>query len=126
MSSPKDCAGRVLEVGQKVAYQGTGGFRGLHISTITKINPKTVTLAEPRPSWQSTQGGITRPFNSLCVIPEVFVTSERFEKLQGDSNHLNMLVNRGVDNWDGYVSRHHEDCDECGLDEDDCECGGDQ
>lgn len=47
-------------------------------------------------------------------------------ELEGDSNHLRMLINRGVDNWDGYVSRHHEECDECGLDEDECECGGDQ
>ena len=45
---------------------------------------------------------------------------------QQDVYHLNTLINRGVDNWDGYVGRHHEDCDECGLDEDDCECGGDQ
>lgn len=47
-------------------------------------------------------------------------------ELEGDSNHLRMLINRGVDNWDGYVGRCHEECDECGLDEDDCECGGDQ
>ncbi len=51
---------------------------------------------------------------------------EYVERLEADSNHLRMLINRGVDNWDGYVSRHHEECDECGLDEDECECGGDQ
>lgn len=67
---PKDCAGRTLEVGQTVAYQGTGGYIGLNISTIVKINPKTVTLAESKPSWQ-TPGGLIRPFSSLCVIPEV-------------------------------------------------------
>ncbi|QHJ82263.1 MAG: hypothetical protein [Caudoviricetes sp.] len=67
----KDCAGRTLEVGQTVAYQGTGGYIGLEISTIVKINPKTVTLSTPRPSWQSTKTGLTRPFSSLCVIPEV-------------------------------------------------------
>ena len=51
---------------------------------------------------------------------------KKLSELEEDSNHLRMLINRGVDNWDGYVSRHHEECDECGMDEDDCECGGDQ
>ena len=59
-------------------------------------------------------------------MANVTIPKERYEELLADSNHLNTLINRGVDNWDGYVGRHHEDCDECGLDEDDCECGGDQ
>lgn len=46
---------------------------------------------------------------------------------QKDVYHLNNLRNRGVDNWDGYVGRDHDDeCEECGMEEDHCECGGDQ
>ncbi|CBZ41990.1 hypothetical protein PsPphi15_gp17 [Pseudomonas phage phi15] len=57
-----------------------------------------------------------------AVLPTVLVSVKELEELRKDSNHLRMLINRGVDNWDGYVGRNHEDCDECGLDEDDCEC----
>lgn len=58
--------------------------------------------------------------------PTVTIPEAEYKELLADSNHLNMLVNRGVDNWDGYVGRGHEECEACGFDEDDCECGGDQ
>ncbi|AWH14614.1 hypothetical protein [Pseudomonas phage 71PfluR64PP] len=52
--------------------------------------------------------------------------AETLKEAQGDVYHLNNLQNRGVDNWDGYVGRGHEECEACGFDEDGCECGGDQ
>ena len=47
-------------------------------------------------------------------------------RLEEDSNHLQLLVSRGVDNWDGYVGPDTDECEECGMDEEDCECGGDK
>ena len=51
---------------------------------------------------------------------------KELEGLVKDSNHLGTLQSLGVDNWHGYVGPDCEVCEECGLDEFDCECGGDQ
>lgn len=45
------------------------------------------------------------------------------EGLVKDSEHLNTLRNRGVDNWDGYVGPGCEQCPECGEDVNETEFG---
>ena len=65
----------------------------------------------------------------------VTIPKERFEKLVADSAHLNALINRGVDNWNGYVGPGWCSCPECGDDVHEDEltdqglctgCGGDE
>lgn len=42
--SARDCTGRELKVGQKVAHTGTAQHRGITVSVITRITPKMVEL----------------------------------------------------------------------------------
>lgn len=40
----KDCTGRELKVGQKVAHTGHAQHRGIAVSTVLRITPKMVEL----------------------------------------------------------------------------------
>lgn len=56
-------------------------------------------------------------------MADVTITKERYDALVSASAHLNELLNRGVDNWDGYVGPGCASCPECGDDIDETEFG---
>lgn len=45
-------------------------------------------------------------------IKMITITEDRYNQLLGSKAHLDELIARGVDNWDGYVGSTHY-CPEC-------------
>ena len=66
MASPKDCTGRELKVGQKVAHTGHAQHRGITVSKVLRITPKMVELAHKAYS----SAGLTKREHSYVAIVE--------------------------------------------------------
>lgn len=66
MSSPKDCTGRELKVGQKVAHTGHAQHRGITVSKVLRITPKMVELDHKDYS----NAGLTKREHSYVAIVE--------------------------------------------------------
>lgn len=68
MSAPKDCAGRELKVGQKVAYCMAGTSQDMRLARIKKISPKMVSLDVVRSQWDN---DLTRYHHAVCIVEDI-------------------------------------------------------
>lgn len=64
----KDVTGRELKVGQKVAHTERGGYRGLRVSTVTKVTPKMVIL-DHVPAYHCEP--LKREHGYVCIVEDV-------------------------------------------------------
>lgn len=68
MSSPKDCTGRELKVGQKVAHTGHAQHRGITVSKVLRITPKMVELDH---KVYSSAGLTKREHGYVAIVEDV-------------------------------------------------------
>lgn len=63
-----DATGKVLKVGQTVAYCEAGKSHVMIVAKVTKLYPTTVEVDEPRDPWQKPR---RRPHGSVAIVREV-------------------------------------------------------